>query len=84
MSDELFQKIEKKTGVNKNELFELVHSLNGANLKDEKTVRRLIRQVARLANRSVSRDLEDRLVKAIINNEVPSDFATISKMLGKK
>jgi hypothetical protein len=79
-----FDNIEKKTNVKKEDLFQLADSVKDANFKDEKTIRRLISQVSRLANVSVSKEKEDKIVKAIINNNMPIDFASISKMFDKK
>lgn len=84
MSHELFNNVEKKTGVNKNELFGLVDSLKGANLKDEKTVRGLIRQVGRMANKPVSKEVEDKLVHSIMSNNIPIDLAALNKMFNSK
>lgn len=81
--NKLFNDVEKKTGVNKNQIFDLVNSLQGANLQDEKTVRRMIQQVSQIANKSISKQKEDRLVKAIINKNVPN-LAVIMEMLSGK
>jgi hypothetical protein len=84
MSQELFDNIEKKTGVNKKEIFGLVDQLKSANLQDEKTVRRMIHQVSKLANKPVSKQVEDNLVHSIMNNNLPADLSSLSKMLGSK
>lgn len=77
----LFQSVEKKTGVSMDAIFQLVNSVQNANLKDEQTVRYLIQQVAKLANKSVSQDLEDQIVNTIVNNSQDVNFQTISNML---
>ncbi|RBW70400.1 stage VI sporulation protein F [Bacillus taeanensis] len=79
-----FDNIEKKTNVKKEDLFKLADSVKDANFKDEKTIRKLISQVSRLANVPVSKEKEDKIVKAIMNNNMPIDFASISKMFDKK
>ncbi|MBL4952424.1 stage VI sporulation protein F [Neobacillus sp. OS1-32] len=84
MDNGFFKNIEKKTGVNMKDVFELANSLQHANFKDEKTVRSVIKRVSRLANKPVSRELEDQIVKTIINDGSKLNFDTISNMLNKK
>lgn len=84
MDNGFFKNIEKKTGVDMKEIFELANSLQNANFKDEKTVRGVIRKVSRIANKPVNQELEDQIVKSIINDGKSLDFNTISKMMNKK
>lgn len=84
MDNGFFKNIEKKTGVDMNEIFALANSLQHANFKDEKTVREVIRKVSKIANKPVRKELEDQIVKSIINNGNQLDFNTISKMMDKK
>jgi hypothetical protein len=79
-----FDKIEKKTNVKQEDIFNLANSVSGANFKNEETVRNLIQQVAKLANRTISKEKEDELVRTIVNNNIPLDFASLAKALGKK
>lgn len=83
-NNSFFDKIEKKTNVKQEDIFKLANSVSGANFRDEKTVRDLIQQVSRLANKPVSKEKEDELVKTIINNNIPLDFSSLAKMFGKK
>jgi flagellar motor component MotA len=84
MDNQFFKNIEKKTGVNMKDVFELANSLQNANLKDEKTVRHVIQRVAQIANRKVPKQLEDQIVKTIIQNGTQLDFSTIANMLNNK
>lgn len=81
MDNGFFKNIEKKTGVNMKEIFELANSLQNANFKDEKTVRHVIKRVSKIANKPVSKDLEDQIVKTIIQDGKSLDLNTISKMM---
>lgn len=83
-NNSFFDNLEKKTNVKQEDIFNLANSVSGANFKDEQTVRNLIQQVAKLANKPVSKEKEDELVKAIVNNNMPMDFGTLAKMFGKK
>jgi archaellum component FlaF (FlaF/FlaG flagellin family) len=79
-----FQNIEKKTGVKMEDVMKLANSVQNANLKDEATVRNLIKQVGRLANKPVKKETEDQIVNAIVNGSQNMNFDTIAKMLDKK
>ncbi|WP_280768238.1 stage VI sporulation protein F [Salipaludibacillus daqingensis] len=78
-----YDQIEKKTNVKQEDLLELAQSLNQTDLKNEQNVRKLIHQVAKMANKPVSKEKEDQLVKAITSNQVPMDFGTLAKMFQK-
>ncbi|MBB5325509.1 flagellar motor component MotA [Anoxybacillus tepidamans] len=84
MDNQFFKNVEKKTGVNMKDIFELANSLQHANFKDEQTVRSVIKRVAQIANRKVPKELEDKIVKTIIQNGKQLDFNTIANMLNKK
>jgi len=84
MDKNLFKNIERKTGVNMKEIFDLVNSLQNANFKDENTVRNVVRRVAQIANRKVPRELEDRIVQTIVKDGKSLDFGTIANMINKK
>lgn len=84
MDNGFFKNIEKKTGVNMKDIFELANSLQNANFRDEKTVRNVIRRVSQIANKPVHPDLEDQIVKSIIKDGSKLDFNTISNMINNK
>ncbi|MGE8205273.1 stage VI sporulation protein F [Heyndrickxia sp. NPDC080065] len=84
MENNFFKNIEKKTGVNMKDIFELANSLQNANFKDEKTVRSIIQRVSQIANKPVSKELENKMVNSIINDGKKLDFNTISKMMNNK
>jgi len=84
MDKHFFKNIENNTGVNMNDILKLANSLQNANFKDEKTVRRVIREVSRIANKPVSKDMEDKMVKSIVKDGNKLDMGTISNMLNKR
>ncbi|MCR2820966.1 stage VI sporulation protein F [Lederbergia panacisoli] len=84
MENQFFKNIEKKTGVNMNDVFALANSLQNANFKDEKTVRGIIKRVSELANKPVPKELEDKMVQTIIQDGNKLDLGSISKMINNK
>ena len=84
MDNGFFKNMEKKTGVNMKDVFELANSLQNANFKDEKTVRGVIKRVSQIANKPVPKDVEDQLVQSIIKDGKSLDFNTIANMMNNK
>lgn len=73
-SDSFFNKIEKKTNVNKDTILSLASKLQQSDLKDEKTLKEVIGELARLTGREVSKEKEDKIIDAIKNDKVPKDL----------
>jgi hypothetical protein len=84
MDNGFFKNVEKKTGVNMKDILDLASSLQNANFKDENTVRNVIRKVSQIANKPVSREMEEKIVQSIVKDGKQLDFNTISKMINKK
>jgi len=79
-----FDKIEKKANVSKTDIFKVADSVKDANFKDEATVRKLVRQIATMTGRQVSKEKEDKIVQAIVTNNMPLDFQSLSNMFKQK
>ncbi|KOS29580.1 ATP synthase [Bacillus anthracis] len=83
MDNNIFNNIEKEAKVNKEDIFKLASSVQNANLRDETVLRQLIHQVALMAGREEPKEQEKQTVKAIINNNMPADFGSLSKKFKK-
>lgn len=79
--DGFSKKIEKKTGVSFDEIMALANALTYANFSDEKQVRKIVKKVSRLANKPITKELEDNIVKSIIQDGQSLDFTKIEKMM---
>ncbi|MFD0048893.1 stage VI sporulation protein F [Actinomycetes bacterium NPDC127524] len=84
MENNFFKNIEGKTGVNMKDVFELANSLQGANFKDEATVRSVIKRVSQIAKKPVNQETEDKIVASIVKDGNKLDFGTLANMLNKK
>lgn len=82
-SNNPFDKIQQSTGINPNDIFKVADSVKNADFSDEKTVRRLVRQLAKMANRPISKEKEDKIVKSITSNKVPADLNSLSQLFKK-
>ncbi|MBO1911889.1 stage VI sporulation protein F, partial [Microvirga sp. 3-52] len=61
----------------------LANAIQYADFSDERQVRKIIRNVGKLANKQVSPHMEDELVKSIVNDGKAVNFSDIEKMLGR-
>lgn len=84
MDSNFFKNMEKKTGVNMKDVMDLANSLQGANFKDESTIRGVVQRVSQMAGKPVNKELEDKIVQSIINDGKQLDFSTISSMINNK
>ena len=73
-SDGLFNRIEKKTNVDKNTIMELAYELQQNDLKNENTLRDVIRKLSMMTGRDVSTEQENKIINAVINDKVPKDI----------
>lgn len=72
-SDNLFNRIEKRTSVDKNTILELAKELQDNDLKNENTLRHVIQKLSKMTGRDVTQAQEDKIVNAVINDKVPKD-----------
>ena len=81
MDNSFSKRVEKKTGVNFDEIMTLANALTHANFSDERQVRKIVRKVSRLANKPITKELEDNIVKSILQDGKSLDFSKIEKMM---
>ncbi|MDI7742842.1 stage VI sporulation protein F [Lysinibacillus fusiformis] len=82
MQNPFFKQIENKTGVSMDEIFALANAIQHADFTNEKQVRKIIKRVSKVANKPVSKELEDQIVKSILQDGKSLDLGKIQKMLG--
>lgn len=73
-TDNFFNKIEKKTKVGKDTILNLANKLQQANLKDEGTLREVIQELGKMTGKEVSKDKEDKIISAVVNDNIPKDI----------
>ncbi len=71
--DNLFNRIEKKTNVNKETILNLADKLKGDNMKDEKSIREVIQELCKITGKDISKEKEDKIISTIINDQVPQN-----------
>ena len=77
-SDSFFKKIEKKTNVNKDTILSLANKLQQGDMKNENTLREVIQELGKMTGKEVSKEKEDKIISAVVNDQIPKD---IDKMI---
>jgi len=77
-SDSFFNRVEKKTNVGKQTILDLAAKLQKSDLKNEETLREVIQELGQMTGKNVSKDKEDKIIEAVVNDKVPKD---IDKMI---
>ena len=84
MHDSFFKKIEQKTGVSMDEVFTLANAIQYADFSDEKQVKKIVRKVSKIANKPISKDLEEKIVKSVIDKGQKLNLNEIANMMNQK
>ena len=79
----LFDKIQQSTNIKPEEIYKVADTVKNADFSNEKTVRNLVRHLARMADRPLSKEKEDKIVQAIVNNKMPGDMNTLNNLFKK-
>ena len=74
LSDSFFNKIEKKTNVKKSSIMNLAKKLQGDNMKDEKILREVIRELSSITGKEVSKEQEEKIINTVVNDKVPDNI----------
>ena len=74
MNDSLFNKVEKKTNINKDTILSLANKLKSSNFKDEGVISEVIDELSNITGKSVSKEKKDKIINAIKNDKVPRDI----------
>ena len=74
MKEELFEKVEAKTKVDKDTIIELAQKVNDNGLKDEKTLREVISKLSDMTGKEVTNDMEEKIIKTVVEDKVPDDL----------
>ena len=74
MNDNLFNRIESKTNVNKDTIIALARELQDGNFKNENTLKKIIGELSEITGREVSEEKERKIIDMIVNDKVPKDI----------
>ena len=74
-SDKFFDKVERKTSVGKDTIISLAKKLQETDLKNEGSLREVIQTLSQVTGRHVSKEQEDKIISAVVNDKVPKDVS---------
>ena len=72
--DNFFKRVENKTNINKETILTLASKLQNSNMKDEKTIREVIKEISQLTNKEVTKEKEDKIVNACLKDNIPKNI----------
>lgn len=72
--DDLFDRIEKKTNINKDTILNLAKRLQDGDFKNEDNLRSIINEISEITGKEVSKEKEDKIVEMVVNDKVPSNI----------
>ena len=72
--DSFFKKVENKTNVNKETILSLANKLQHSDMKDEGVLRNLVKEIGGITGKDVSKEKEDKIVNAILKDQVPKNI----------
>jgi hypothetical protein len=74
VKDELFDKVESKTNVDKDTIIELAKQVSDNGLKDEATLKAVIAKLSSMTGKNVSKEMEEKIINTIVEDKVPKDI----------
>ena len=74
ITDSFLNKVEKKTNVSKQSILDLASRLKDGDLKNENTIKGVISELSKLTGKKVTEEQSDRIVKAIVGDQIPSNL----------
>ncbi|MBQ9024108.1 MAG: stage VI sporulation protein F [Bacilli bacterium] len=74
LSDNFFKRVENKTNVKKSTIVSLAEKLKGDNMKNPDSIRDVIHELSKMTGKSVSKEQEEKIIGAIVNDKVPDNL----------
>ena len=73
-SDSFFNRVKKKTNVDKDTILGLARKLQQNDLKDEGTLREVIQTLSKMTGKEVTKEQEEKIINSVVNDKVPKDI----------
>lgn len=74
MNENLLNRIEEKTKVDKDTIINLASKLQNGDYKNEGTLREIIHELSNITGKEVSEEKENKIISMIVNDKVPKDI----------
>ncbi|WP_138416942.1 stage VI sporulation protein F [Aquibacillus sediminis] len=79
----IFDQIASNSNITPEEIMKIANSVQNADFSDEKTVRKLVKQLAKMADKPISKEKEEKIVQSILNNKIPKDMNSLGNLFKK-
>lgn len=76
----IFNKLKQSANIDSEEVYKVAESLNNADFSNEQTVRNLVRHLATLANKPLTKEQEMQIVNSITNSNMPTDMQSLNDL----
>ena len=73
-SDSFFNRVKKKTNVDKDTILSLAKKLQQNDLKDEGTLREVIQTLSQMTGKEVTKEQEEKIINSVVNDKVPKNI----------
>lgn len=74
LNDSFFNKVEKRTKVDKNTILGLASKLQNGNMKDENTLREVIDTLCKMTGKKISKEQSDKIISKVVDGNVPNNI----------
>ncbi len=74
LNDSFFNKVEKRTKVDKDTILSLAQKLQNGNMKDEKTLREVIDTLSKMTGKKISKEQSDKIISKVVDGNVPNNI----------
>ena len=73
LSDDFFNKVEKKTKVDKATILSLAEKLQQGKMKDKDTLNDIIDTLSNITGKNVTDEQKDKIINKIVSDDVPKN-----------
>ena len=73
-SDSFFNRVEKKTNVDKDTILNLAKKLQQNDMKNEGTLREVIQTLSKMTGKEVTKEQEEKIINSVVNDKVPKNI----------
>ncbi len=76
----VFDKLKQSANIDSDEVYQVAESLQGADFSDEQTVHHLVRHLAKMANKPLTKEQEIQIVNSITKSNMPTDMESLNNL----
>ena len=73
-SDSFFNRVKKKTNVDKDTILSLAKKLQQNDLKDEGILRDIVHTLSEMTGKEVTKEQEEKIINSVVNDKVPKNI----------